>query len=272
MSTFCLGCGNSLAEGERYCGVCGRDSQGSAVAVVDPQVAYGLSPETSGKAIFSFISGVLFLILPFSVVAVVFGHISLYDIRKSAGRLKGRGLAITGIILGYVGVAVILSLIGLGIYGASRERRASRMPRGTVTTSTTLTSVGENSVVSSLRTLNMAEISYSQAHKDSGYTCSLTELSSSWGLSDELTHGRKHGYVFELRGCKAGKGMRPISKYQLIARPGDESQRGFPAFCSDESYVIRIARNGSVDDCVRSGSDLSESDLQHPQTLFPKKP
>ena len=54
MSTFCLGCGNSTADGERFCRVCGRDSHpGASVPAIDPQVAFGLPPETSGKAIFS---------------------------------------------------------------------------------------------------------------------------------------------------------------------------------------------------------------------------
>ena len=52
LSSFCLGCGNSLAEGERFCGVCGRDSQaGAGVRAVDPSVAFG-PPETSGKGDF----------------------------------------------------------------------------------------------------------------------------------------------------------------------------------------------------------------------------
>ncbi len=133
MSSFCLGCGNSMLEGQRFCEVCGRDSQAdSSKALIDPAVAFGLPPETSGKAIFSLISGILFLILPFSIVAVVFGYLSLYDIRRSAGRFTGKGLAVAGIILGYVGVAVIVGLIGLGIYGWRSQRaiRADRMEAG----------------------------------------------------------------------------------------------------------------------------------------------
>ena len=97
MSSFCLGCGNSLAEGERFCGTCGRDSQaGAAVPAVDPAVAFGLPPDTSGKAIFSLVCGVLFVILPFSIPAVIFGHLSLYDIRRSGGRLARERLGDRG--------------------------------------------------------------------------------------------------------------------------------------------------------------------------------
>ena len=109
MSSFCPGCGNSMAEGERYCTACGRDSEaGGNVAAVEPQLAFGLPPESSGTAIFSLICGIFF-ILPFSLVAVIFGYIALSEIRKSPGRLKGRGLAVTGIVLGCVGVLFIVA-------------------------------------------------------------------------------------------------------------------------------------------------------------------
>ena len=115
MSSFCPGCGNSMADGERLCGACGRDSQAGGTVAPDPQVAFGLPPETSGKALFSLICGIFFIILPFAIVAVIFGHIALSEIRKSPGRCKGRGLAITGIVLGYIGVLFIVGFIGLGI-------------------------------------------------------------------------------------------------------------------------------------------------------------
>jgi hypothetical protein len=258
MRSFCLGCGNSLSEGERFCGNCGRDSQASEAGPrVDPQVAFGLHPETSGKAIFSLISGLLFLILPFSIVAVIFGHLSLSEIRKSAGRLTGKGLAIAGIVLGYLGVALIVALIGLGIYGQRVARKAI---------AANLTVGNENSVVTAVRTLNTAEIAYAQAHRASGYTCSLSELSDAWGISADLARGRKNGYVFELQGCTSAKADGPIVKYKLVAYPATPGKTAVPAFCSDQSDLIRVARNGSAQDCLTAGVDLSESEITHPKT------
>ncbi|MFZ0731989.1 MAG: DUF4190 domain-containing protein [Candidatus Sulfotelmatobacter sp.] len=257
MSSFCLGCGNSLAEGERYCGICGRDSQASpASPPVDPSVAFGLRPETSGKAIFSLVSGILFLLLPFSVCAVIFGHLSLYDIRQSTGRLTGRGLAIAGIVLGYLGVAFTAGVIGLGIYAQHVAKR---------TVAGGLIASNESSVVSALRTVNTAEIAYAQQHHEIGYTCSLSELKGVWGISEDLAHGRKHGYVFELRGCAGDKKSGPVAKYMLVAYPEMAKKPALPAFCSDESDVIRVARNGSAEDCLRSGSQLSEDEINHPR-------
>ena len=258
MSSFCLGCGNSLSEGERFCGNCGRDSQASAaVPRVDPQVAFGLLPETSGKAIFSLISGLLFLILPFSIVAVIFGHLSLSEIRKSAGRLTGKGLAVTGIVLGYLGLALIVALIGLGVYGQRVARKAIAVSLAS----------GENSVVTSVRTLNTAEIAYAQAHRASGYTCSLSELKGAWGISSDLARGRKNGYVFELQECNPAKAGGPIVNYKLVAYPAPPIRAGVPAYCSDQSDLIRVSRNGSAQDCLRSGVDLSESEISHPNQI-----
>ena len=258
MSSFCLGCGNSLAEGEQFCGACGRDSQaGAAVPPVDPQVAFGLPPETSGKAIFSLICGILFIILPVSIVAVIFGYIALSEIRKSPGRWKGRGLAITGIVLGYVGVAFIVAFFGLGIYEV--RKTAKDIDNAAL-------SANQGFVVSSMRTLNMAEIAYGQAHRDAGYTCSLSELSGVWGISSDLATGKKNGYIFELKNCSAVKPGGPIARYRLLVYPAEPGRGGAAAYCSDESDVIRVVRNGLPQDCFETGKELSATEINRPQT------
>ena len=257
MSTFCLGCGNSMAEGERFCGVCGHDSQaGATVTPIDPQVAFGLPPETSGKAVFSLICGVFFIILPLSIVAVIFGYIALSEIRKSPGRLKGRGLAITGIVLGYVGVVFIVALFGLGIYGI---RKAGKEINNAAV------SVSEGSAVSSMRTLNMAEIAYGRAHRDTGFTCSLSELAGVWGISRDLATGKKNGYIFELKNCSAVKPGGPIARYQMVAYPVEPGRAGASAYCTDESAVIRVVRKGSRQDCFEVGKELSAQEVNRPQ-------
>lgn len=54
---------------------------------------------TNGLAIASLVTG----ILGFSILSVIFGHIALNQIGRS--REEGRGLAIAGLVLGYVGIA-----------------------------------------------------------------------------------------------------------------------------------------------------------------------
>ena len=75
-----------------------------------PYLPVAVAPTTSGLAIASFICGLLTLFaFPYlAIAAVICGHLALGEIRSSGGFLQGRGMAITGLILGYV-------LLGLGI-------------------------------------------------------------------------------------------------------------------------------------------------------------
>jgi len=258
MSSFCLGCGNGLSEGERFCGICGRDSLApSSRPAVDPAVAFGLPPQTSAKAIFSLISGLLFIILPFSLAAIIFGHLSLSEIRNSGGRLTGKGLAIAGLVLGYLGVVAILGLIvWSGFYVRQREKAAAEKVKVVDYA---------NPVVSAVRSLNMAEIAYTQGHPETGYTCSLSELKAAWGLNNDLAQGQQDGYIFEIKGCTAAKPNGPIAKYQIVAYPAATNKTGTAAFCSNESDLIKVARNGSPQDCLRAGIDLAATEINRPQ-------
>jgi hypothetical protein len=47
---------------------------------------------------------------------VIFGHIALHNIRRT--HASGRGLAIAGLILGYVGLSTLALVILFGIIGA----------------------------------------------------------------------------------------------------------------------------------------------------------
>ncbi len=251
MSSFCLGCGTALADGERFCANCGRDISAPPAPHVDPSVAFGLPPENSGKGIFSLICGLLLFIPPASIVAVIFGHLSLSDIRRSGGRLTGRGLAIAGLILGYIGVAiwtVFFGMVALTIPKTMKQMQSAQA------------ATGRTSTVAAMRTLNTAEIAYSQAHREIGYTCSLSELSKSWGLGPQLAQGKNNGYAFELRECSAADGEGPITRYQIVAYP-IAADKGLPAYCTTESAVIKVARNGSVQDCLTNGRDVPASTL-----------
>jgi hypothetical protein len=255
---FCPECGNNATPEDRFCPVCGREAAGPAAqsfASSTPTTIAG-APTTERNAIISLIFSLFFLFPPFSIVAIIFGYLSLSEIRRSAGRLKGRALAITGVVLGYAGVAVITALIIWAVVGWQAERKAASKAQPLLATP-------ENSAVAALRTLNTAEIAYAQAHPDAGYTCSLSELAAAWGISGELAHGRKEGYLVKVQGCSAAKTDGPIVKYQLVAYPEDKV--GKPAFCSNESDVIKIARNGNPHDCLSAGVNLSVSEINRPQ-------
>jgi hypothetical protein len=68
------------------------------------------SSPTNGLAIASLVAGVFWMWWIGSAVAVILGHIALGQIARSGQ--SGRGIAITGLVLGYFGLAVLL-IIGL---------------------------------------------------------------------------------------------------------------------------------------------------------------
>lgn len=68
---------------------------------------------TSGMAIGSLICGFFGFVLFFpALVAVILGHISLAQISRSEGSLHGRGMAIAGLIMGYLGL-IFMALVAV---------------------------------------------------------------------------------------------------------------------------------------------------------------
>ncbi len=64
--------------------------------------------ETSGLAITSLLLGALGLILFIPAIpAIICGHIACSKIKGSEGRVTGRGMAITGLVLGYLMIAMM---------------------------------------------------------------------------------------------------------------------------------------------------------------------
>jgi hypothetical protein len=75
------------------------------------------SSKTNGMAIASMVLGILWIYWVGSILALVFGYIAKSQIDKSNGRESGRGMAIAGIVLGWIGVAVLVILIILALAG-----------------------------------------------------------------------------------------------------------------------------------------------------------
>ena len=75
-----------------------------------PAVVY---PTTNGLAVASLVAGFLWLGWFGSILAVIFGHLSLSQIKNSGGRETGTGLAVAGLVLGYMGVATLLLFLAV---------------------------------------------------------------------------------------------------------------------------------------------------------------
>jgi Domain of unknown function (DUF4190) len=75
---------------------------------------YGYVPvrKTNGMAVASLVCSLVWLGGLGSILAVIFGFMARAQIKKSEGSVQGSGLALAGIIIGFVGlVAVILTVI-----------------------------------------------------------------------------------------------------------------------------------------------------------------
>lgn len=72
------------------------------------------SPGTNGFAVASLVLGILWIFWLGSVLALVFGYIAKSQINASGGTQGGRGLAIAGIVLGWVGIGMLALVLLFG--------------------------------------------------------------------------------------------------------------------------------------------------------------
>ncbi len=101
----------------------GYSAPGAAPAYGQAAPGYGqpTGAKTNVLAIVSLVASISgFVILPFigPIVGVICGHISLGQIKKTGE--QGRGMALAGLILGYVGIAlaIIGTIIFFAVFGA----------------------------------------------------------------------------------------------------------------------------------------------------------
>jgi len=122
----------------------------------------------------------------------------------------------------------------------------------------TRASAAASGAVGALKTLVTAEAIYSISYDR--YTCSLAQLGGvekggepsaqrAQLIDASLESGKKAGYLFRLSGCDpAGK------KFRAAATP--EKPGGGPAYCTDESGVIRKSGDGKATTCFASGQPM----------------
>ena len=87
-----------------------------------PQAVYQqviVQSKTNGLAIAALVLGIMWFYWVGSVLAVIFGHVALSQINKSNGTQQGRGMAIAGLVLGWVGVAILAIVLIAGAAASS---------------------------------------------------------------------------------------------------------------------------------------------------------
>ncbi len=82
-------------------------------AITNP---HAVIPQSSGLALASMILGVSsFACLITSIPAIICGHIASSQIKRSDGRITGSGLALAGLITGYLGIGITLIAVIAGL-------------------------------------------------------------------------------------------------------------------------------------------------------------
>lgn len=86
-------------------------------SAVPPIKNSSLAISSLGLGIFSLVSAVCIGPL-FAIPAIICGHIALVRVKRSGGSLGGRGIAMAGLITGYVGIALTTAIFLPNFVGA----------------------------------------------------------------------------------------------------------------------------------------------------------
>jgi type IV pilus assembly protein PilA len=238
---ICPYCAESIHDDAQFCQFCGT-GLGTTMAAVPP--SSGLTSRearTSGKAIASLICGIFFFVLPSAIIAIILGHLSYSEIGRSLGKIRGKGMALAGLILGYLGIAVIPIMIiaAIAIPNLLRSKMAAN----------------EAGVVGSLRSYQYAMGAYAAKCPKTGFPKSLANLGPGRGdceradlLDKSLGADQpvKFGYYFHYVAAEADN-IGQVTSFVITADPVDEGSSGMRHFYIDQSGVIRWTSNQPAD-------------------------
>ncbi|HSM85218.1 MAG TPA: DUF4190 domain-containing protein [Candidatus Limnocylindrales bacterium] len=212
---------------------------------------YNMQPRTDGQAIASLVLGIasVFLCLSFvaGIPAIVLGHLSRKSIRESMGRLKGDGMALAGLIMGYIGSCVvgILIIAAILIPNLLRARMAAN----------------DSAAAATVRTIDTAQAAYRVSYPSGGYAADLATLGSGDSSCNSASDAnQQHACLIDNNlgnsGCLAGawcnKGAFKYTMtgvcaggvctdYVLLATPIN-SNTGTRSFCSTSDGIVRAMR------------------------------
>lgn len=238
---ICPYCAESIQDDAQFCQFCGTNLGTTTAALPSSPGLPSGEAHTSGKAIASLICGIFFFVLPAAIVAIILGHLSYSEIGKSLGKIRGRSIALAGLILGYFGVAFIpfiLIIAAIAIPNLLRAKMAAN----------------EASAVESLRSYQYAMGEYASRCPQIGFPKSLANLGAGRGDCERATlldnslgteQPIKSGYYFHYVVAEPDE-IGQLTSFAITADPVSPST-GVRHFYIDQTGVIRWTTNQPAD-------------------------
>lgn len=208
----------------------------------------------------SLVLGVLGLIVPLGIAAIVLGHMSRSQILASGGKLRGRSLAFVGLIFAYiqvlVGITLFLAVVGL-VFQFNQE--LDKHPGDRAALVAVIRNRGalkqqppapvdpiqrEQAARDVLRLIRSRQEDYLNTHPSEGYACwlkQIADLNSDTELSAliEKSHyniGIQRCFAFPERGYVALASPRePLSTEPNFCL---DSNGGFYRYPADEAVAV----------------------------------
>ncbi|HJX83013.1 MAG TPA: DUF4190 domain-containing protein [Candidatus Angelobacter sp.] len=269
---FCSNCGENIDPQAQVCARCGTQVAGAAPVNAPPpagtpsgmpsfsppsEIASSVplppvEPATDVKATISLVLGILSIPLSITCIlgiaagipAIILGHLSRSAISKSLGRLKGAGMALAGLIMGYISIAVfpLIIIAAILIPNMLKARMAAN----------------NSAAATTVRTLSTTELTYATTYPAQGYAPDLATLGpgpsgrcpasgpsathaclidSTLACTDRI-FCVKDGFRYNVTSVGS-----PPTDYVITATP--LSNQGDKSYCATSDAVVRY-KSGSV--------------------------
>jgi prepilin-type processing-associated H-X9-DG protein len=218
----CPNCNREIPDDASFCTGCGHQ-------LAAPQGPPPARPKLSGFAVASLVLSFLgFLILP-ALLGIVFGIVSLVQISKAKGKLRGQWLAITGIVIPVflIPILAIMAAILFPVFAKARE------------------SARRETCVQNLHAIGSAISMYAQDYQGALPSSAIRTHSDEWNEKEFVGFASEWSAPGEGKPSWTGALSRYVSNKEVVWCPADAAESG--PFLSDTGGTVSYYWKAAVD-------------------------